>query len=345
MRILVVGLGAIGQRHVRNLRAVLGPDLELLAYRVRRLSAVISPTLQLETARDVEREHGIRVFHDLREALAKKPTVAVVCNPSSMHLPVALECVYAGCDLFIEKPLSHSLEGLAELLHEVAIQGRIAMVGYQLRFHPCYMRLREILQRGLIGDPLAVRANVGEYLPGWHSYEDYRESYAARADLGGGALLSQIHEFDYLYALFGMPRRLYAVGGHLSSLQIDVEDVASTLMEFEFRGRPLPVHLQQDFVQRPASRECEVIGDAGKAIVDFASLSVVQYDAAGEVRSRFQCENFERNQLFLDEMRHFLECVRTRNQPVVDLREGICSLKMALAARESLASGQIVELD
>ena len=90
-------------------------------------------------------------------------------------------------------------------------------------------------------------------MPGWHPYEDYRALYAARADLGGGVVLSQIHEFDYLYALFGLPRRLFAIGGHLSHLEIDVEDVASTLMEFNVDGHILPVHLQQDYLQRPAS--------------------------------------------------------------------------------------------
>ena len=344
MKILIVGLGGIGQRHLRNLRTLLGDDVEVLAFRVRRLSAVITPALQIDADRDVEREYRVRVFDSLESALAEKPDIALICNPSSLHVPAALACVRVGCDLFVEKPLSDSLAGLAELQALVQKQARIVMVGYQLRFHPCFLRLQQILRSGVLGSLLAVRVAVGEYLPGWHRYEDYRQMYAARSDLGGGVILSQIHEFDYLYSLFGKAKRLFSIGGHWSNLEIDVEDVASTLMDCEFAGRPLPVHLQQDYLQRPPQRLCEVIGDAGKAVLDFPTLSVTLYGAEGNVTDRFTCEQLERNQLFVHEMQHFLDCVKTRNKPVVDLAEGKWSLKLALAAKESIATGRVVEL-
>ncbi len=344
MKIVMVGLGGIGQRHLRNLRALLGDKVEILAYRVRKRSQVITPTLQIDTARDVEREYCVRVFGDLESALAEKPDIAFICNPSSLHVSVALDCVRAGCDLFVEKPLSDGLTGLSELQALVEKQARIVMVGYQLRFHPCFLHMQEIVRKGLLGNLLGVRASVGEYLPGWHRYEDYRQGYAARGDLGGGVILSQIHEFDYLYSLFGKAKRLFSIGGHWSNLEINVEDVASTLMHCEVAGRPLPVHLQQDYLQRPPQRQCEVIGDAGKAILDFAALSVTQYGAEGNLADRFSCEQLDRNQLFILEMQHFLECVRTRSKPVVDLREGMWSLRLALAAKESIATGRVVEL-
>lgn len=344
MKILIVGLGGIGQRHLRNLRTLLGDDVDILAYRVRKLSQVITPTLQVDADRDVERDYHLRVFGDLDLALREKPDIAFICNPSSLHVPVALACVRAGCDLFIEKPLSDGLAGLPELQTLVEKHARIVMVGYQLRFHPCLLRMQEIVRSGVLGNLLAVRAAVGEYLPGWHGYEDYRQMYAARADLGGGVILSQIHEFDYLYSLFGKAKDLFSIGGHWSDLEIDVEDVASTLMECEFGERSLPIHLQQDYLQRPPQRQCEVIGDAGKAILDFHTLSVTLYGAEGNVADRLTCDPFDRNQLFIDELEHFLECVKTRSKPVVDLAEGIWSLKLALAAKESIASGRVVEL-
>jgi predicted dehydrogenase len=344
MKILIIGLGSIGQRHLRNLRALLGDDVEILAYRVRKLSHVITPTMQIDGDRDVEREYRVRVFADLELALEEKPDIAFICNPSGLHVPVALACVRGGCDLFVEKPLSDSVAGLPELQALVEKQARVVMVGYQYRFHPCFLRLREIVEKGLLGNLLAVRATVGEYLPGFHRYEDYRQGYAARADLGGGVILSQIHEFDYLYSLFGKAKRLFSIGGHWSNLEIDVEDVASTLMECEFAGRPLPVHLQQDYLQRPPQRQCEVIGDAGKAILDFPTLSVTLYGVERNVADRFACEQLDRNQLFILEMQHFLDCVKTRTKPVVDLGDGMWSLKLALAAKESIATGRVVEV-
>ena len=344
MRILIVGLGGIGQRHVRNLRALLGERVEIIAWRVRRLSHVVTPTMQSDESLDVEKEYGIRVFDSLDSALAKQPRVAFICNPSSLHVPPALACLRAGCDLFLEKPVSHNLDGLAELMNEARERRGVVMVGYQLRFHPCFLALQRAVREGSLGDLLAVRAHVGEYLPGWHPYEDYRQMYASRADLGGGVLVTQIHEFDYLYALFGVPRRLFALGGHWSHLEIDVEDTASTLMEFQFAERPLPVHLQQDYVQRPPSRGCEIVGDRGKMAMDLASLSVTRYDRDGTVAEAERWENFDRNQLFLDALRHFFECVETRGKPVVDLQDGVWSLRMALAARESMATGRVIGL-
>jgi predicted dehydrogenase len=344
MKILMVGLGGIGQRHVRNLRALMGQPAEILAWRVRRLSRVVTPTLQSDESRDVEQEYGIRVFDTLESALAEQPQIAFICNPTSLHVPAALACARAGCDLFLEKPVSHNLDGLARLLSAVEERRRVAMVGYQLRFHPCFLALQRTVRDGSLGGLLAARATVGEYLPGWHPYEDYRQTYASRADLGGGAILTQIHEFDYLYALFGVPRRLFSLGGHWSDLEIDVEDVASTLMEFRFAERPIAVHLQQDYVQRPPSRGCEIVGDRGKLAMDLAALSVTRYDRDGKVAQTERWEGFDRNQLFLDELRHFLECVETRQKPVVDLRDGISSLRMALAAKESIATGRVIDL-
>jgi len=340
----MVGLGGIGQRHARNLRSILQGRVELMAYRVRQLTHVVTPTLDMDTSKNVEIELGIRTFPDLDTALQERPDIAFVCNPSSAHLSTAWACVNGGCDLFIEKPLSTSIDGVDELIAAVEKKHRIAMVGYQLRFHPCVAKLASVLKSGCLGRILSVRATIGEYLPGWHPYEDYRKMYAAKAELGGGVVLSQIHEFDYLYSLFGVPTKVYAIGGHWSHLDIDVEDTASTLMECSFEGRSLPIHLHQDYLQATPSRQCEVIGDRGRAVLDFLSLSVIVYDSLLPSPVVHTWKGFERNQLFLDEVCHFLDCVEKRTQPVVDLRCGAQSLRMALAAKLSMASNKLVEL-
>jgi len=344
MRILMVGLGGIGQRHVRNLRTLLGEGPDIIAWRVRRLSHVLTPTLRSNDRMDVEKTYDIRTFDCLQSALDEQPRVAFICNPTSLHVPVALKCLRAGCDVFLEKPVSNTLNGLSQLIAETRERRRVVMVGYQLRFHPSFLALQRAIHESSLGHLLSVRAHVGEYLPSWHPYEDYRKMYASRAELGGGVVLTQIHEFDYLYALFGLPRRVFAIGGHWSDLEIDVEDVASTLMEFRFDGRSLPVHLQQDYLQSPLSRGCEIVGDRGKLVMDLVSSSITRYDREGKVTQFTRFETFERNELFLDELRHFLGCVKTRAKPVVDLNDGMWSLKMALAAKESIATGRVVGL-
>lgn len=344
MRVLLIGLGSIGQRHIRNMRSLLGPEAEFIAHRTRRETAYITPSMETDSKRNIEAEFAIQVFEDLGAALERQPHLAFVCNPSNLHIPAASACVRCGCDVFIEKPLSHSLEGTAELVREAKGHNRIVMVGYQWRFHPSLKKLAEIIQEKQLGTLLAVRAMIGEYLPKWHPYEDYRRTYAARKDLGGGVVVTQIHEYDYLYSLFGLPDRVYAIGGHWSGLDIDVEDTASVLMTFRTENRPLPVHLHQDYLQCPPSRECEVIGDRGRAIMDLRALSVTVFRSDSETPEVHSYSSFERNQLFLDELSHFLECVKTRRKPVVDLEDGLQSLRMALAAKESMATGLPVDL-
>lgn len=344
MKFLVVGLGAIGQRHVRNLRALYGDEIEIHAYRARGLGRVLTDQMAVEAEQGLHAKYNIHPHTDFAEALALKPDAVLVCNPSSFHPATAQQAAEAGCHLFIEKPLADSLKGIDELIATVRAKSLVALVGYQMRFHPVLQAAHDLIAQNALGRIVAVRAVVGEYLPNWHRYEDYRATYGARRDLGGGALVSQIHEFDYLYWFFGLPRRLWSVGGHLSHLEIDVEDVASTLMEFERDGLPLPVHLQQDYIQRPPSRRCEIVGDMGKIEIDLMAPSLCQYDAAGQVQQTLEYPNWLRNQLFLSEMEHFVACVRGQAKPIVDLEQGAASLRMALAARESLQHGGMIEL-
>ena len=344
MRFLVAGLGGIGQRHVRNLRTLAGPAAEILAYRVRRDSPALTDNLAVEPGENVEEKYGVTVFADLDEAIAKGPDAVLVCNPSSLHVPVALKAARAGSALFIEKPLSNTSDGVRELIDVVESKSLVGLVGYQLRSHPCLLRAHALLDAGAIGRIVAVRIQVGEYLPGWHTYEDYRQMYASRAELGGGVILSQIHELDYLYWLFGMPTRAFALGGHMTRLEVDVEDTASILLECDIDGRAVPVHVQMDYIQRPPSRTCEVIGDAGKILIDLRALTLTAFDAEGNITESSAHPGFERNQLFLEEMRHFLACLEGLETPRVSIRDGARSLAIALAAKRSIETGQVVDL-
>lgn len=343
MKILFAGMGSIGQRHARNLRAMLGDDVDLLAYRVRRLRRVITPDMRLEPEGDVEARYGLRVFTDLDDALAERPDAVLVANPPARHMDVALAAARAGCALFIEKPLSHDWSGVPELIDLVERQGLVCMVGYQLRFHPGLRVVQALLRNRAIGAIVAARLEFGEHLPDWHPYEDYRETHMAHASAGGGVVLSQIHDLDYAYSLFGLPRRVYAVGGRLGRLEMDAEDTMGVLMECAVDGRSIPVSLHQDCLQRPKRRRCELVGE-GRIELDFDAPSVNVFDETGRLTERHAFDGFERNQMYLDEMHHFLACLQGERHPVVGVREGADSLRMALAIKASQASGVAVSV-
>lgn len=344
MRVLVVGLGGIGQRHVRNLRRLCGDDLEIVACRTRGLTRVLTDRLQVEPGADLQSTYGIHEEHDLDRALAMDPDAVLVCNPTSLHMSVALAAARAGRHLFVEKPLSDRWDGVDELMGLVSRQHLASAVGYQMRFHPCLRRLRELLAANVVGRIIAVNAMVGELLPAWHRYEDYRDLYASRRDLGGGVILTQIHELDYLTWLFGVPRRVFALGGHFSSLDVDVEDTASILMECVVDHTVVPVHVHQDYVMQPPSRTCEVIGEDGRIAVDLRAATVTATDRTGRTTEMAAFDQFNRNDMFVEEMSHFVACVRGEAAPVVSVADGARSLCVALAARRSLETREVVTL-
>jgi len=344
MKFLFVGLGGIGQRHLRNLRKILGDDLDIIAYRERNLSQVINNTLSVEEGLNVEEYYGVKIFDSIEKALDEKPIAAFICNPTSKHLKVASIAAEYGCHLFIEKALSDTLDGIEDLFKIVEKNKLTCMVGYQMRFHPCLYNLKKIIDNNELGRIISVSCEVGEYMPGWHKYEDYRNLYAARKDLGGGVVISQIHEFDYIYWLFGFPSKIFTIGGHLSNLEIDVEDVAVTLMECHKDGFLIPIHLHQDYLQQPPSRTCKVIGVKGKAELDFIKLTFTQYDEQGNIKVNLDFKGFDRNQLFIDELEHFVNCLKNQIVPSISLKDGAASLQMALGAKESIESGKFASL-
>jgi len=335
MKILMVGLGSIGQRHLRNILSILGDKAEISAYRVRKEKTVLTDRLTVEQDVRLEERYKFSSFDKLEDALSVSPEAVFICNPTSLHLPVALTAAKKGCHIFIEKPISHNLEGIEELASIVKKNNLAALVGFQLRFHPCFIKLKELIKGERVGNLLSVHIEVGEYLPGWHKWEDYRKMYASRSDLGGGVVLTQIHEIDYAMDIFGLPESLYAAGGHLSSLDIDVEDVADIIMDYRYKNRTLPVFFHMDYLQRPPKRGCRVIGEEGTITMDFVSQNVVLADNDGK-EERFEYKDFPRSRLYLDELQHFFDCIRGKAKPLVDIDTAFKGMKVAMAVKESM---------
>ncbi len=342
MKVLFVGLGSIGQRHLRNLFKLLPDGFEAIAYRTTRLAPLILESGEVRGDIDVAKHYGITEFDSMEQALREKPNFVIVCNPNSLHMPIARAAVDSGCDLFIEKPLSHEMTGVRNLQREVEDRKLVVGVGYQYRFHPGVQLAKRWLNDGLIGNLVSADFVNGEYMPAWHPWEDYRQTYGARSELGGGATLSQIHEMDLAYWFFGMPCAVYAVGGQLSRLEMNVEDSVTALFRMNASNGAVPVTVHLDYLQSPPERSCRIVGDKGRIVwseyAGTTSLELIE----GEGSDHRVFENFERNEMFLSEMADFLVSMKTREAPKVGLQEAIASLTMAMKAKESIQTGDRV---
>lgn len=346
MRVLVAGLGAIGQRHARNLRTVLGASLELHALRrsTGRATAVITPALTRDESRDVERELGCTVHTSLDAALAAKPDAVIIATPSSQHLEIATRAAEAGCALYVEKPLAHEWYGVERLLRAARGKRITTMVGCQWRFHPAIQLAKRAVDQGELGRLLHAVVRFGEWLPGWHPYEDFRESYAARPELGGGVTLSHIHDYDIAQLLFGDAFAVQAVGGARSSLGLAVDDVMDALCEHRRSTGPLTIHIAQNLAQRPSERSLRIVGEDGWLEADLGE-GVLRAAHRDGKRVKHDFRPYDRNEMFCAAMRHFVECVQSGSPTVIPLETGASVLRTALAVRRAAASGGRIVMD
>lgn len=322
--ILIAGFGSAGRRHFRNLR------------RLGRENFVF-----LRSGKGILDDAEISEFPfagTMTEALAYHPEIVIIATPSAMHLEIAQAAAEAGCNLFIEKPLGHELHGLDQLLAVAQDKKLIVMVGCQFRFHPLFMELRSMIEGGMMGRIVGAAAEYGDYLPAWHPWEDHRQSYSARLDLGGGAILTLIHPMDYLYSLFGKWRRIQAMTARVPCLGTPAgEDWCDINVEFE---NGVLAHIHVDYIQWPATHRLNIVGELGRVICDFNAGEMKWRSVEGDTRLSKVPSGFERNTMFLDELKHFLSCVSDRTQPQVSLADGIAALKMALEARSVASLGR-----
>ncbi len=319
--VLIAGLGSIGQRHLRNLLSLGCRDIVLY-----RRDKGASPE---------GNKYPIPVEHELDAAFSHHPKAVIISNPTALHIPVALAAARAGCHIFIEKPVSHNLDGFGRLMREIKKRRICVMVGFQFRFHPALRKVKEWIDSGRIGKIISAAVHWGEFLPSWHPDEDYRKGYSARKDLGGGVINTLCHPFDYLRWIIGEVRAVYAMAGKLSNLKIDVEDVAEILLHFQ-GGAIGSVHL--DYIERPASHWMHIIAEKGTIHWDNSDGKVHIYSAIkgkGDIFS--PPASFERNTMFLNEMRHFLNCLYGKEKPLCTMDDGKRAMEIALAAKESFS--------
>lgn len=312
MKILIAGLGSIGRRHLRNLIAL--GERDIFFYRTHT-----------STLADDEL-HGFPVETDLEKAFGKKPDAVIISNPTALHMMVAEQAAKANTHIFLEKPISHSVESLAPF--EVALKSStsVVFIGYQFRFNPGLAAVKNFILTEEIGQPISFQCHWGEYLPGWHPWEDYTKSYAANRDLGGGVVLTLSHPLDYLRWIFGELKELYSVTGQLSGLELNCEDTAEVILTYK-NGVVGDVHL--DYYSQPKKHALEITCSRGTIQWEAESSRVRLQKASGEVIEIGVSQAYERNQMYLDEMSHFLDICRNGIQPVCGYEDGKKVLEIA----------------
>ena len=332
-RILICGLGSVGKRHLENL-AVLG---------YTQIAACRTP----QNINDVnlgDKKDEVETFYRLDEALRRfSPTVAIICNPTSLHIATALDCARAGCHVFVEKPLDNALYGSINLARELELHDCFGMVGYMLRHHPHFKTVKRWLdngENGLLGSPVWLRSSWGEFLPSWHPWEDYRESYAARPDLGGGPALTLSHDLDLAIWMLGRPSNVRAISNRATSLELECDHGIDILLSCD-SGATANLHL--DYFQSPPQRTWELVTTKGTANVDyFKGELTFRPNSSSNDESTVELlpTTWTRNDMFLDELKYFFSSIDSGDQPQPGIESGHDVVRIALLAQKN--SGAIV---
>jgi len=322
MRVLVVGTGSIGRRHIKNL-VHLGHEVYAVDIKRENLKKV-APKIK-------------GVFQSLSEGLDVKPDVAFICTYSNSHIAPALECAKSGCHLFIEKPLSTDIKGVDRLVKAVKEKKLITMVGCNMRFHPAIMYMRGLLDN----NPAFRKVLLADLEFGYNlafAKPDYKNSYQANRNMGGNLIFDGIHELDYAVWFFGKPKKVFCTKGIISDLKINTEDYVEMVIEFK-NGVVCSVHM--DYLQHGYSRRCKIVAEEATAVWDFTGrkIGIINEKSKNWKWIKMNVELYY-NKMYIDEVRYFMESVKSGRQTFNSLEKSIPVLNLALAADKSNVSGR-----
>ena len=329
MKFLIIGCGSIGLRHLRNLKSL---GHEVIGFEP-------NPQIRLE----VRQQYNIDIYDDIKIALNKEIDAALICSPTSTHIKNAQLVAKRGKHIFIEKPISNDLEGIEKLKNLIYANKLMCFNACNIRFLKSLKLVKKLIESGRIGKVLSVRVECGFYLPYWHPTEDYRLSYSARKSLGGGVIFDDIHELDSLLWLFGDVSEVFCMMDKISEIEIETEDLAEIFIKF-VNGPMAQIHL--DYIQRTYRRVYEFIGENGTIVLDINKQKIELFDEDTNHSEIFQESiNYNREQMFIDEIKYFINCIKDGREPMNNISDATETLKIALACHESARSKKVVFIE
>lgn len=284
----MVGAGSIGERHIGILKKMGYKNIHVFRQRNLPLRNITEDT--------------VHIFTDWNEIKTIRPLAAFICTPTSKHLAQAIDCAGMGIHLLVEKPLAENISGLKEL-KKVVVENKVYLqVAYMLRFHPLMQKMKEYVASNIYGNLLNFQTYWGEYLPDWHPWENYRKSYAARRELGGGAALTLSHDIDLVMWLTNNEIRQYnTIKNYRSLLEVNVESAVDINFQFE---NGITGHSHLNFFEKSPKRNYRFIFENTSVEIDYFKNGMNIFNA-GEHQT-IRVENFDRNQMFDDQSNFFL---------------------------------------
>lgn len=324
MKFLIMGLGSIGERHAKNLKSLLA-DALIEAY---------DPSSERLT--EVCKRNGIRPVGV--DAIDQTYDCVLVCTPPVSHVDLALRALHAGSNVFIEKPLSSGLKNVDKLSLLSQEKDLLAFVAYNFRFNRGLELVRKMANEQTYGKVIHASAYFGQYLPDWRPWQDYRKSYTANKNLGGGIIFDGSHEVDYMAWIFGTPLYIQSNFAATNTLSADTEAIADILLTF----KDMPAYIHLDFVRREYRRSVELLCENSVIHWSLSEDTVKTFDASTK-QWNIVSLNESVNDMYLAEVSHVIDCINShKKSEVIGLENGISTLRLSEAIYKSGLTGKKV---
>ena len=318
MNVLVIGYGSIGKRHVNNL------------LKLRQIDQIIVCSNHHDSFQNHPEKERLKLVRSLEElspimSNGRQLDFAIVANETYKHIETANVLANSGVHLFIEKPISESITKAISLKKTAENNNIKIFVAYNFRFLEALQYIKNQSSSGIIGSLYFAEIEVGQYLPSWRPLGDYRESYSARKDKGGGVALDLSHEVDYMRYLFGDPVSWKIMKSKVSDLEIDSEDLFKGIYRFS-NGFLCSVH--SDYIRHNKKRGINVVGSKGTLECDFIKKYIKIQKDSGEISLIEDAHLFDVDESYKSELNHFIECIEKDKTPQITLDDGIEVLKL-----------------
>ncbi len=323
--IIVIGGGSIGQRHIKN--------LQTLGY-----LSIFCLKRNIDLA--FESKFNVRVITTYQEFTDIQPWAVFICNPTSLHIDSLREAVEVNAHIFMEKPLIHDEKGLLLAKKLLRDYDKVFFIGFMLRFHPLVKKIKKIIDSKKLGEVYAARLEFGSYLPYWHPYEDYKISYAARKELGGGVINTITHELDLIQHFFGSPESVLSHKINLGKLGIDVEELfEGTLI---YCDKLVTLHL--DYLQKDYDRKISIFCDEGNILWNWHENKILIKKHKSELQ-KVSLSDFYVNQLYVDELKGFFDLINANElKHNLDAQHAFKNTEITLALHKAAEKGKIINL-
>ena len=311
MNFLFIGLGSIGQRHLRNLISFSKND-KIFAYRRKYSTPALNYKNKVIDVNLVEK-YKIKEIHSLNSLNKFNINAAIVCTPSSFHAKEIINLAKQKIDIFVEKPLCTSLNEISKIKKIIKKNNIINMVGYQLKFNPIIIYLKKKISK-IEKNLNFVQINHGESVKNFHPYENYIHSYASRKKLGGGVILTQIHELDYMRYMFDSFSliKTESLNSKISNLNVDVEDTLSSIFFLKKKNKKILCNINLNYYEIPKHRTIKLILNNGVVEADLNKQIIVENINGKKLIKQFK---FNKNDIFIKELKYFYNCVKKKQKP------------------------------